>query len=131
MTQARLQIFLFAGALVLGANAAAAEPCLSDSADKQWVSGRLSIERVKDAAGRLVWHYLLTLGKPVCLATEDPADQVQATRSIHIVSSNLALTARLARHVDTAITVRGQPYAGLTSDHYAPIVMDINDMSVP
>ena len=115
--------------LVLGCTSArAAESCLSDTSARERVTGTLSIERVKDGLGRLEWHFLLTLEAPVCLATEDPIDRVEGTRSIHIFATDPAISARISRHVGSSIAVRGRPFPAHTSQHHAPIVMEVAEI---
>lgn len=103
---------------------AAAQPCLSETSNREQVSGTLSIERVKDGVGRFEWHFLLSLAAPVCLATQDAKDRVDGTRSVHVMATDPIVASSLSRHVGTAITVRGRAFAAHTPHHHAPIVLD-------
>jgi hypothetical protein len=116
---------------LVGVGPATAQPCLSDTSNNERASGKLSVERVKDGLGRFEWHLLLSLAAPVCLSTEDPADRIEGTRSIHLVGASRAVEASMARHVGSAITVRGRPFPGHTPHHHAPIVMEVAEFVVP
>lgn len=118
--------FAVAASLFIATSTSAAEPCLSDKSDKETAVGQLSIGSARDAAGRPERPYILTLRTPACLTADDPEDNVDKTRTIHIFSSQDTVASRIARFVGKSISVRGRPFPAHTAHHHAPIVMDIS-----
>ena len=118
--------FAVAASLIIATGASAAEPCMSDKSDKEIAVGQLSIGRAQDAAGRAERPYILTLRTPACLTTDDPEDNVDKTRTIHIFSSQDTIARQIARFVGKSVSVRGRPFPAHTAHHHAPIVMDIS-----
>lgn len=88
----RLAIAVVVG-LLFATNANAAAPCLSDKADRELAVGKLSIGRAMDAADRLERPYILTLAAPVCLATDEPDDKVDATKTIQFFATDPKIAA--------------------------------------
>jgi hypothetical protein len=117
--------FTVAASVFMASTASAAEPCMSDTSDKETAVGKLSIGRARDAAGRAEL-YILTLQTPACLTADDPDDNVKKTSTIHIFSTQDTVANQIARFVGKSISVRGRPFAAHTSHHHAPIVMDIS-----
>jgi hypothetical protein len=98
---------------------------MSDKSEKEIAVGQLSIGKAQDAAGRPERPYILTLRTPVCLTADDPEDNVDNTRTIHIFSSQDAISRQIARFVGKSISVSGRAFPAHTAHHHAPIVMDI------
>jgi hypothetical protein len=118
--------FAVAASLFIVAAASAAGPCMSDKSDKEIAVGRLSIGRAQNAAGRPERPYILTLRTPTCLTADDPEDNVDKTRTIHIFSTQDTVARQIVRFVGKSISVRGRPFPAHTAHHHAPIVMDIS-----
>jgi hypothetical protein len=114
--------------LTLALMARPALACMSDQSKQEIAEGKLAIASKRDAAGRPEKPYILTLSSPACLNTQDPADSVKSTRTIHIFSSQDKVRAQIARFVGKTVLVRGQPFAAHTAHHHAPIVMDISEI---
>jgi hypothetical protein len=112
--------------LLIAASQAAAEPCMSDSSEKETAVGKLSIGKARDAAGRPEHPYILTLQTPACLTADDQQDNVSKTLTIHIFSSHDTIAGQIARFVGKSVWVRGRPLPAQTAHHHAPIVMDIS-----
>jgi uncharacterized protein DUF4431 len=106
----------------------AAIACMSDQSETEIAEGRLSITLRRDAAGRPERPYILSLVVPACLTAKDPEDSVKSTRTIHIFSSQEKVHAKIGKLVGKTVLVRGKAFAGHTSHHHAPIVMDISDI---
>jgi hypothetical protein len=92
------------------------------------VEGKLASITARDAAGRVERPFILTLASPVCLMANDPDDNVQNARTIHIFSSQDKIQRQIARFAGKTVVVRGQPFAAHTAHHHAPIVMDITEI---
>ena len=91
--------------------------------------GRLSIGRAMNAADRLERPYILTLAAPVCLATDEPDDKVDATEPIHIFAADPKIAASISKLVGKLIAVRCRPFPAHTTHHHAPIVIDVKEIS--
>jgi len=115
--------------LLVATNANAAAPCLSDKADRELAIGRLSIGRAMNAADRLERPYILTLAAPVCLATDEPDDKVDATEPIQIFAADPKIAASISKLVGKLIAVRCRPFPAHTTHHHAPIVIDVKEIS--
>jgi hypothetical protein len=118
--------FTIAAGVFMASSASAAEPCMSDTSDKETAVGKLSIGRAQDAAGRPERPYILTLQTPACLTADDPEDNVKKTSTIQIFSTQDTVSNQIARFVGKSISVRGRPFPAHTAHHHAPIVMDIS-----
>lgn len=103
-----------------------AAPCLDAAGSLEPAQGRLSLGHFKDAADRPEKAYILKLAAPVCLTGPDAEDNVKASSTIHVYSSNEALHARFRSLVGRQIRVEGQPFGAITAHHHAPIVMDVS-----
>ena len=123
----RMAIALAASLLSLSP-AAAAAPCMSDQSAAEIVTGKLSIKRAKDAAGRPERPYIVTLAAPVCLSAQDPQDNVAATSTVHVYTMQAGMAAQMARLVGRTVVVRGKPFPAHTAHHHAPIVMEIGSI---
>ena len=116
----------FAFSVFLAATVSAASAaCWNDNGNAA-ATGQLAIGQFKDAADRPETAFILTLGTPACLASQDPDNRVAATTTIHIYASAPALHERIKQLVGRKVAVRGQPFAAHTSHHHAPIVMNIS-----
>jgi hypothetical protein len=120
--------FAVAASIFMASSAWAAEPCMSDTSNKETAVGKLSIGRARDAAGRPERPYILTLQTPACLTADDPEDNVKKTSTIHIFSTQDTVSKQIARFVGKMISVRGRPFPAHTAHHHAPIVMDISEI---
>src|ERR1017187_866160 len=117
--------FTIAAGVFMASSASAAEPCMSDTSDKETAVGKLSIGRAQDTAGRPERPYILTLQTPACLTADDPEDNVKKTSTIQIFSTQDTVSNQIARFAGKSISVRGRPFPAHTAHHHAPIVMDI------
>jgi hypothetical protein len=115
-----------AASILIATSASVAAPCMSDKSEMEVAAGRLSIGKARDAAGRPERPYILTLQTPACLTAEDPEDNVDNSRTIHIYSTQDRVAKQIARFVGKSVSVRGRPFPAHTSHHHAPIVMDIS-----
>ena len=118
--------FMVAASVFMACTASAAEPCMSDTSDKETAVGKLSIGRAQDAAGRPERPYILTLQTPACLMAGDPEDNVKKTSTIQIFSTLDTVSNQITRFAGKSIAVRGRPFPAHTAHHHAPIVMDIS-----
>ena len=113
-------------AVVLATPAAA--QCLNANADNQTATGRLTIGRGKDAAGRVERPYILRLSANACLDGTSTEDKVNRTRTIHVYPTDEKIHARFRRFVGKSVRVRGKPFPAHTSHHHAPIVMEVSEI---
>ena len=109
---------------------AAAAACLSDKGSKETATGSLRVEKAHDAMGHPERPYILHLASVICLDTQDPGDKVEASKTLHIYSTDPKVMAAIARMVGKVVTVRGRPFPALTVHHHAPIVMDVSEIAV-
>src|SRR5450759_1217302 len=110
--------FTVAAGVFMASSASAAEPCMSDTSDKETAVGKLSIGRAQDAAGRPERPYILTLQTLACLTADDPEDNVKKTSTIQIFSTQDTVSNQIARFVGKSISVRGRPFPAHTADRH-------------
>ena len=121
----KLAIALLIATLCIAVDAQAQGACMKGGDEGADATGRVSIGKARDAAGRPQQPYILTLAAPVCLTAPDAEDNVKSTRTIHIYSSDDKVHAALAGFVGKSVRVRGTPFHAHTGHHHASIVMDI------
>jgi hypothetical protein len=124
----KLRKLLLAAAFAVSVTPANA--CMKDTGTIESAEGKLAIGRAKDAAGRTERPYILTLAAPACLTASEPDDSVKGTTTIHVFAGTPKLQAEVARLGGKNVLVRGEVFAAHTAHHHAPIVMQINEISV-
>jgi hypothetical protein len=115
-------------ALLLFAATAQAQ-CMRINAEGQAAEGRLTTGNFRDAANRRESAFILQVAKPACLTgAEDPRDNHQNVRRIHLFSTKDDVRARISGFVGKTVRVRGSPFPAHTAHHHAPIVMDVSEI---
>jgi hypothetical protein len=72
--------------------------------------------------------FILTMPVPTCLSGADESDNVKSSTTIHIYSSNDAVSKSIKKFVGKPVEVHGSAFGAITAHHHAPIVMDISDI---
>ena len=90
--------------------------CMSDRSSAETARGNLEILSAQDAAGRPQTAYILKLQSTACLLAEDPMDNVESTRTVHIFGMNDAVHARIASFVGRTVVVTGRAFPALTPE---------------
>ena len=119
---------LVALTIVAGTSAEAAAQCMQANVAGEIAEGSLAMGEFEDAAGRPEQAFVLALPVPTCLSGSEETDNIQEVETIHIYSSDDAVTSSIARFVGKDVQVRGTPFGAHTAHHHAPIVMDISEI---
>ena len=123
---------LFPGLIVttvaLMASASDAAECMHANDASEIAEGSLSQKTFEDAAGRPEKAFILTMPVPTCLSGTDESDNVKSSTTIHIYSSNDAVSKTIKKFLGKPVEVHGSAFGAITAHHHAPIVMDISDI---
>jgi Domain of unknown function (DUF4431) len=103
--------------------------CLKNNVDGQSATGRLTIMRAEDAAGRPERPYILRLASNVCLDADDPDEAVKKTLTIHVFPADENQEPTFRKLVGKSIIVRGKPMAAHTVHHHAPIILQVTEIN--
>lgn len=118
---------LLAGSVLVAGSPASGQCVVADRPGAE-VEGVLARGMFTDAAGRPEQALILTLAAPVCLTGGEETDNVPASRTIHIFSTDDEIARRIQRFVDSTVRVRGAVFGAITAHHHAPIVMDVREI---
>jgi hypothetical protein len=114
--------------MTLAPSAAHATECMQANAGEQIAEGNLARGEFEDAVGRPEEAFILALPEPACLTGSDEMDAVEEAETIHLYSSDDAITRNLKQFVGKDVLVRGTPFGAHTAHHHAPIVMDVSEI---
>jgi hypothetical protein len=125
MTSIAKFVFLFSVVAPAMVQTAGAAPCLKDTSDSETAVGRLAIGKPQQISGTVSRPYILILSAPACLSAANPKENVKGAGTIHIFSSDGAVTVMFPELVGKKVTVSGRPMLPHTRFHRAPIIMDV------
>jgi hypothetical protein len=118
-------IFLVSAALAVMCQTASAAPCWKDGSDSETAVGRLVIGKPVQLSGSASRPFILILSAPACLNATDPKESVRRQGTVHVFSSDNAVTAQFPALVGKSVTVRGRAMLRHTRFHRTPIIMDV------
>jgi Domain of unknown function (DUF4431) len=119
---------LIVTAVALMASASDAAECMHANDASEIAEGSLSQKTFEDANGRPEKAFILTMRVPTCLSGADESDNVKSSTTIHIYSSNDAVSKSIKKFVGKPVEVHGSAFGAITAHHHAPIVMDISEI---
>lgn len=102
--------------------------CMKVNTPDQVAEGKLARRIFKDAAGRPEAAFIVSLPTPECLHGSDGDESVAGARTVHIYSSNPAISRRIPRFTGRAVLIKGEAFGALTLHHHAPIMMNVTEI---